>query len=181
MREQLKGYLKAEYRVYGLGLDDYSYTMRLAQEYVDAKLKVFRQYAERLRAEKTEFADEILDDVGYYAYTDTEYVWHFCLWRLQAIFEGIIVNKVLRSEEAEHLLGLKAKLDAVRRAGYSLEENDYKELIDWAKLRNVLSHAPPERYRPGPFQESDVVEFRTLVERLSREWLEQAREGSSGE
>jgi hypothetical protein len=180
MREQLKRYIEQDYWVYGLGLEDYSYTVRLAKEFVDAKIKLFRQYAERVRTENPESADDILSDVGYYTYTETEYVWHFCLWRLQAIFEGIIVHKILCNKEAERLIGLKAKLKAIRRAGYSLDNQDYDELLAWAKLRNVLSHAPPEQYRPGPLQESDVLEYMELAKRISQLWLEQARTKRSG-
>lgn len=174
MREELKGYLGQDYWVYGLGLEDYPYTIRLAKEFVDAKLELYRQYAERIRVENPDSAADILDDVAYYNYTDTEYVWHFCLWRLQAIFEGIMVHKVLRNKEAERLIGLKAKLKAVRRAGYSLDDQEYDELLAWGELRNVLSHAPPEQNRPGPLQESDVLEYLELVKRISQLWLEQA-------
>jgi hypothetical protein len=171
LREQLKKFVEGDFKVYGLRLDDYAYTVRLAKEYVEAKLKLYRQYAERIRREQPDSADDILDDVAYYEHTDTDYVWHFCLWRLQGVFEGIIVQKVLRDEGAERLLGIKAKLDAVRRAGYPLNDTDYDELIAWAKLRNALSHTPPEQYRPGPLSEEDVVEYLELVERISREWL----------
>jgi hypothetical protein len=181
MRKQLKRYVEGDYWVYGLSVHDYSYTIRLAKEYVDAKMMLFRQYAEKIRREQPDSADDILDDTAYYNYTDTEYVWHFCLWRLQAVFEGILVHKILRNKEVERLPGLKAKLDAVRRAGYPLTDEDYDELIEWAKLRNALSHAPPEQYRPGPLCEEDVMEYLGLVERISREWLKLMDSDNYGE
>ena len=181
MRDQLKKFIEGDFKVYGLRLNDYAYTVRLAKEYVEAKLRLYRQYAERIRKEQPESADDILDDVAYYEHTDTEYVWHFCLWRLQGVFEGLIVQRVLRDDGAEKLFGLKAKLDAVRRAGYPLTDTDYDELIAWAKLRNALSHTPPEAYRPGPLCEEDVMEYLGLVERISGEWLRLAGLGSDGE
>lgn len=181
MRLQLRKLIEGDFRVYGLRLDDYAYTVRLAKEYVDAKMKLYGQYAERIQKEQPESAKDILDDVAFYEHTDTEYLWHFCLWRLQGVLEGIIVQQVLRDKDAERLFGLKAKLDAVRRAGFPLTDQDYDELIAWAKLRNALSHNPPEQYRPGPLCEEDVMEYLRLVERISAEWLRLADMGSDGE
>lgn len=175
MRERLKEFLENEHWVYGLNVSDFFYTMRLAKEFAKAKLELLRQYAGRVREENPDSADDILDDISYYTHTDIEYVWHFCLWRLQAIFEGIMVYKILRTEEAEQLVGLRSKLEAIRHAGFTLEDADFNELVDWAKLRNILSHAPPEQYRPGPLQEADVIEYKELVERLSQLWLGQIR------
>ncbi len=173
MRELLKRYTQNDYWVYGLTLSDYEYTIHLAREYVDAKTKAYLQYAEKVRAEEPELANDILDDIAYYNYTDTEYVWHFCLWRLQGVFEGIIVYKLLRDKRAENLLGLKAKLRAAHHAGFDISDEDHDELLAWAELRNVLSHAPPEQYRPGPLCESDVLEYLELLKRISARWLDQ--------
>lgn len=172
MRETLKNISESDYWVYGLSEDDYDYTVRLAKEFVEAKTTLFKQKSERVRIEQPEEADDILDDVAYYTHTDNEYIWHFCLWRLQAIFEGILVHKLLRDQKAERLLGLKAKLDAIRAAGYPLSDQNYDDLISWGKLRNALSHAPPEQYRPGPLRDADVFEYKALVKRLTKAWLD---------
>ena len=111
-----------------------------------------------------------MDDIAYYTYIDAQYVWHFCLWRLQAILEGMIVYTFLPSKPSKSLIGLKAKLDAMRDAGYSLKQNDYDELIAWGNLRNALSHAPPEQYRPGPLKEDDIIEYKSLVESICQQW-----------
>jgi len=174
MRQSLQDITEQGYWVYGLSVDDYDYTIRLAKEFADAKLELLKQEANRARREHPNEADDIMDDITYYTHTDNEYIWHFCLWRLQAIFEGIIVHKLLRNSGTERLPGLKAKLDGVRDAGFRLNEGDYNELLAWAKLRNALSHAPPEQYRPGPLQETDVLEYKALVERLSRRWLKES-------
>jgi hypothetical protein len=171
LREQVKKFIEGDFKVYGLGVGDYAYTVRLAKEYVTAKMKLYEQYAERIRKEQPESADDILDDAAYYNCTETEYAWHFCLWRLQGIFEGIIVQRIIPGQDAERLPGLKAKLDAVRRAGYPLDDEDYDELLSWAKLRNVLSHIPPEQYRPGPLCEGDIMDYLALVERITKRWL----------
>lgn len=176
MRKELKDIVESDYWVYGLKEEDFKYTLRLAKELVDAKFELYRQEDKRVRQDQPELADDILDDTAYYTYIDTQYVWHFCLWRLQAILEGIIVYKLLPSKQSKPLIGLKAKLDAMRDAGYTIEQDDYDEMINWGNLRNALSHAPPEQYRPGPLKEEDIVEYKSLVERLCQQWrLEESK------
>jgi hypothetical protein len=141
---------------------------------MDASFELFRQEAERVRASQPEHADDILDDVGYYTYVEAQYLWQFCLWRMQGILEAVICNRLLPkdkpgSRRARSKLG--ARLDAVRAAGYTISEAESTELLAWAALRNALSHAPPEQYRPGPLAEEDVVEYRRLVGELIERWL----------
>ena len=73
------------------------------------------------------------------------------------------------------MFGLRAKLDALKKEGYSVTDDEYDELIEWADVRNMLSHAPPEQYRPGPLLEQDVEEYKLLVERLMRNWQQELR------
>jgi hypothetical protein len=170
MRNELRGRVEQDYWVYGLDCSDYEYTIQLAMKLKAARLELLQQETIRIRERSPEDANDILDDIAYYTHVENDYIWHFCLWRLQAIFEGIIIHKLL-SSSTERLPGLKAKLDAIKEAGFPLDDEDYEELLDWAKLRNALSHAPPEQYRPGPLQETDVLEFKTLVHNLSNRWI----------
>ena len=78
--------------------------------------------------------------------------------------------KLIPSKPSKPLIGLKVKLDAVRDTGYTLDQEDYDELINWGNLRNALSHAPPEQYRPGPLNEEDIVEYKSLIEGLCQQW-----------
>jgi len=170
MRAELKNLAELDYWTYGLSESDFGYTFRLAKGLIEAKFELYRQEAKRVREEKPELADDILDDITYYTYIEAQYVWHFCLWRLQAIFEAIILHNLLPVKPSKPLIGLKAKLDAIRNAGYTLDQADYDELINWGKLRNLLSHAPPEQFRPGPIKEEDIVEYQSLVKRVCQKW-----------
>lgn len=171
MRIELQRITESDYWVYGLRESDLDYTFRLAKGLVEAKYELYRQKEEKVREEQPELADDILDDITYYTYIEAQYVWHFCLWRLQAILEGIIVNQLLPSKPSGRLIGLKAKLNAVRNVGYTLKQDDYTELIRWGKLRNALSHAPPEQHRPGPLHEDDIVEYKSFIKRLCQQWF----------
>ena len=79
MRKKLKNIVESDYWVYGLKEEDFEYTFRLAKELVEAKFEVYRQEEERVKQDQQELVDDILDDIAYYTYIDTQYVWHFCL------------------------------------------------------------------------------------------------------
>jgi len=170
MRDQLREIGEADYWVYGLSVSDFDYTVSLARGLVAAKRAEFKRYEAETRASSPEAADDILDDVAYYNWVDTQYVWHFCLWRLQAVFEGLLVYRLLPEDQRAGLIGLRAKLDAVRRAGYVIADELYSELLMWARVRNALSHAPPEQFAPGPLKEEDVLEYQALVSGLCATW-----------
>ena len=170
MREPLRKLSESEYWVYGVSEYDFEYAVKLAQKLVQGQFDLFNQYAEKVRHEQPEMADDILDDPAYYTFIDGQYVWHFALWRLQAVLEGLIVYTFLKRTSGDGLDGLKKKLDAMVAAGFNVSDADRDELLAWARLRNALSHAPPESYRPGPLTEADVLEYRDLVVRLCRDW-----------
>lgn len=170
MRPELKKMSEDEYWVYGLSEDDFDFTLELAHRLIAAPRELYEQYAAYVRVAQPELADDILDDESYYTDVDADYVWHFALCRIQAIFEGLIVYTFLEGKRTEGLTGLQRKLHAVRAAGFELSDPDLEELLRWGRLRNALSHAPPEQYRPGPLRESDVVEYRELVGRLCAAW-----------
>ena len=112
---------------------------------------------------------------AYYAWVDTVWLWEYCLWRLQGIFEGLIVTKFLpyNKDAPQRLIGIKTKLDAMEAAGYSLSTADRVGIMEWAELRNELSHLPPEQYRPIELREDDLLEYRELVFRLCTAWREE--------
>jgi hypothetical protein len=170
MRKELRGITESDYWVYGLSESDFEYTVSLARGLVQAKKAEFTRYEAETRTQLPEEADDILDDVAYYNWIDVQYVWHFCLWRLQAVFEGLLVYRLIPEGERAALIGLRAKLDAVQKAGYALSDEAYSELLSWAKVRNALSHAPPEQFRPGPLEEADVLEYQALVAGLWAKW-----------
>jgi len=170
MREELWNISETDYWLYGLSEGDLDYTMALAKGFVLAKQTEYREYEAKTREETPEVADDILDDVSYYNWVETQYVWHFCLWRLQAVFEGIIVYRLMPEEKRAGLIGLRAKLNAVRQNGYSLTDEQYEELLAWGRIRNALSHAPPEQFQPGLLREEDVFEYKVLVSGLLVKW-----------
>jgi hypothetical protein len=181
MRDELKRITESDYWVYGLNEEDFAYTLGLAHELIEARQNELERQKQQVEIVSEgpdpvdeeslkEALDEVISDMAYYTYIDIQYVWHFCLWRLQAIFEGLITYAFLPAKPTKPLMGLKAKLDAMRAAGYSINQQDYDELIAWAKLRNSLSHAPPEQYRPGPLDEQDAIEYKEFVESICCKW-----------
>ncbi len=96
---------------------------------------------------------------------------------MQGILEGIISTKLL--PENLKLFGLKTRLDAIKDAGYVIAPDEEKELEKWSKLRNALSHCPPEQHRPATLLESDLIEYRDFIAPLLERWLKQKDAGSS--
>jgi len=110
-------------------------------------------------------ASEIVDDVAYYANLDITYIWTFTLWRIQAVFEGIISQSLLPLS-SHRPLGLKRKLKALKAAGYAIAHDDEEQLLEWAKLRNRFSHRPEWYYHATRIWREDVAEYASLVTRL---------------
>lgn len=180
MREALRKYVNDEYAVYGVAEHDFEDTVELARTMVNAQMELVRQEDARVRAAQPEMADDIMDDIAAHTYTNAQYIWHFCLWRLQGLLEDIVVRTFLERTDSRGLTGLKAKLDALTAAGFTIAEVDRVELLDWGRVRNALSHSPPERFRPGPLTEDDVTDYQRLISRLCSQWREkQARRGQS--
>lgn len=164
MRNELKNF---KWHIHGLSERDLDDALRLTKDLIEAKKKDLKAYEEKTREENSESADDILDDIFYYSWVDMQILWQFCLWRLQSIFEGILIGELLTEEEARGLLGLKSKMDKVISKGYEIEQENYDELIEWGKLRNALSHSPPEHYRPIKLEESDVIEYLELLKSVT--------------
>ncbi len=165
MREELKN---TDWHTYGLSISDYDYTKRLIKEIIEDRNKQIETKTKKLEAKKIDY--EAISDLNYYAYIDNLFIWHFGIWRLQGIFEGIIKQEFFPSKK---LLGLKSKLDYTRKVSKKINQEDYNELLEWGKLRNALSHFPPEQYRPSLIQESDFNEYFILVKRVTTEVIEE--------
>lgn len=169
MRKELKDF---DWHVYGLDISDFDNTLNLIKEIIQDRDLQLKQKIENLELYnengklidiKSEDAFEAIDDISYYYETDNLFLWHFGLWRLQGIFEGILKQNYFPNKR---LIGLKSKLEFVRKKGIVIEESDFQELIDWGNLRNALSHFPPEQYRPSGLNEDDLVEYCDLVRRV---------------
>lgn len=171
MRSELKNF---DWFVYGLSETDFDYTLDLIREIMeDRKVHLLKQLDEvvvygpddKPVDKQSPDAAEAYDDLIYYHHIGNEYLWHFGLWRLQGIFEGILKEKFFPSKR---LAGLLKKLQVVEGQGFEINKADKEELLDWASLRNALSHAPPEAYRPLALNEEDLAEYIHLVKRILR-------------
>ena len=167
MRNELLEASNNDYFCYGLSLQDFDYTKRLVSEFISAA----HERLDGIKAEaiakhpSPDIHSEIISDYAHYLYVDTQYLWHFCIWRFQAIFEGII-SDFLGDTVRKPLIGLKAKLDATRNTGFHIDDSDYEECLAWGRLRNAFSHAPPEQYRPVEILDSDISSLYELLVRL---------------
>jgi hypothetical protein len=157
---------------------DLSWTIWIAKNLNSGRLELALKHQKETKKEaKTEEELEThADDIHWYAFEETFFIWHFCLWRLQAILEGIITGRFIGSNQNKKLPGLKAKLDALRAAGYTIEEGDYNELLEWAKIRNQLSHFPPSSHGIGPLEQRDVEEYYNLCTKICRHLTDQKQQ-----
>ena len=169
MREELKN---TDWHTYGLSISDYDYTKRLINELIEDRNKQIKIKGKELEAQKID--SEAISDLNYYAYIDNLFIWHFGIWRLQGIFEGILKQEYFPEK---NMLGLKSKLDYARKVSNKINQENYNELLEWGKLRNALSHFPPEQYRPSLIQESDFNESDNCIDRryevIKNNWLQQ--------
>ncbi len=126
-----------------------------------------------------EFADahaEVSSDLRYYNFSEKGLLWSFALWRLQGMFEAVLVAQYLPATPPKPLFGLRAKLQAAAAAGYCTSEADVAELQAWADLRNLLSHSPPEHFHPVAIDRQDVEEYVSLLKRVCESWNAQRPE-----
>ncbi|MEQ8964695.1 MAG: hypothetical protein RID91_02625 [Azospirillaceae bacterium] len=165
MRSDLANY---DWHIYGLRPEDLEYTVSLVKDIISVREGNIAQKWEKARKESPDIADDMMDDVAYYDWVENQFLWTFCIWRLQGIFEGIITSRLVPNKTG--LVGLRQKLEAAEQAGYQLDPKVRNELLNWAKLRNALSHCPPEMFRPAPIQEADVVEYKELLLAVLAEW-----------
>lgn len=116
--------------------------------------------------------DDAKADMMFYNRMNTLYIWHFGLWRLQGIFEGILIQDFLPPARYN---GLKTKLDALLKNNYHIESCDYDAILEWGKLRNAISHCPPSGQID--LQENDIVEYYDLLKRVTIELYNQKNIG----
>jgi uncharacterized protein YlaN (UPF0358 family) len=176
MRDELKNF---DWHVYGLKTTDFSVTLGLIDEIIsnrDDQLQrqisetvVYDEKGEKLNNDH-DGVNEVLDDLRYYKWIDDFFIYHFGLWRLQGIFEGMLRQEFFPDKE---LTGLKKKLDTVIEMGYLIDNKDYLEIIEWGRLRNALSHFPPEQYRPAGLTRDDLSDYQSLVDRTITNLIEQ--------
>jgi hypothetical protein len=181
MRDELKNF---NWHVYGLSLTDFDYTLRLVGQIIEDRINQlpkrvegsvgYNENGDKVTGEEIE--NEVLDDLAYYTWIDNFFVCQFGLWRLQGIFEGILKQQFFPDE---NLVGLKRKLDKVRQLKYSIADSDYNEILQWAQLRNALSHFPPEKYRPNGLNEQDIKQYADLAARVIMSLLEQKKQDRS--
>ncbi len=172
MRDYLKNISESNYWIYGVKDSDFDHPITLVDKIILAREEQFNLEKQRMLLELNEIPDiEIESDLAYYIYMDNLFLWQFALWRLQGLFEAVITSQFVNTTNPNKLIGLKSKLLALTTKGYTLNDCEFNELIDWAKLRNALSHAPPEEYSPINLYREDVVEYQNLVKSLYSRWL----------
>lgn len=168
MRDRLKEINEEDYWVYGLSERDFDHVYDLVKKFISlSQAEVARESAEAVKKyPDPDINCEIISDVAHYAWCEEQYLWEFCLWRLQGIFEGLLVNNYIDKDKYKNLVGLNAKIEAAKDCGFKISDDDIEELKNWGRLRNALSHAPPEQFRPVPLEEGDIIEYMELVKRI---------------
>jgi hypothetical protein len=61
----------------------------------------------------------------------------------------------------------------MKKYGFDISENLYQELLDWARLRNSLSHCPPKRHSYITLNEEDIEEYIQLLKNVLEQWQKQ--------
>ncbi len=76
MRDELKD---ANWHVYGLSVADFDYTVGIVERTIDSTMKIAKQETKNLEDDPSDAAGEILSDMRYYAWIETQYLWQFVL------------------------------------------------------------------------------------------------------
>lgn len=175
MREALRQLTDGEYWVYGPSIYEFDNVIELVQkysEYADACIERMTSKSEV----PPEFEDahaEVSSDLRYYNFIEKGLLWSFALWRIQGIFEALMVSHYLPHKPVKPLVGLRSKLTAIEAVGYTLSPEQNAELMSWGTLRNLLSHMPPEHHRPIAVDRLDIEEYVTLLKAVCVLWNEQ--------
>ncbi len=172
MRPELREIQDGEYWIYGPSIDEIWQVIELVQKYPD--------YADTCVENMTSSAnvptrfkeahEEVAADLRYYNYTEKGLLWSFGLWRMQGLFEALMLYRFLPPAGRGRLVGLSAKLAALKGAGYEIDHDQELELTAWAKLRNQLSHVPPEQHRGIALDREDLEEYFTLLKGILLKW-----------
>ncbi len=144
MREALRNIEDGEYWVYGPTVGELDRVLQLVQKYSDYADACVERLADGTEV-PAEYADahaEVSSDLRYYNYLEKGLLWSFALWRLQGIFEAMLVSTFVPTKPEKPLVGLRSKLDAVGAAGYVLIERRINNAILNAKKGQLgLQHA----------------------------------------
>jgi hypothetical protein len=176
MREELKKLIDADY---SYTENDFDHTFRIAKNIDAEKFELLKIRQQKISEEYPNEEDfwTVIDDMNWYTYLESFYIWHFCLWRLQAILEGILITEFL--DLSFKTGGLKYKLDSLSKFGFNLDPADYNQLLDWGQIRNALSHFPPQGYKEGLLSEEDVKEYLALCKSVVKKLITQKKLSSS--
>lgn len=181
MREALRQLRDGEYWTYGPSTQEFDQVVELVQKYSDYADACVEQMTSDVPV-SDEFSDahaEVSSDLKYYNYIEKGLLWSFALWRIQGMFEALLVSHFLPSKLKRRLIGLGSKLQAISGAGYETDPDHKKELLDWGELRNLLSHMPPEHYSPIAVDREDIEEYVALLKTVCHWWTKQ-RQGVCG-
>lgn len=153
MRKELKDF---ETYFWGLSNDDFAYTCDLVKMF----MKSYGKELEVLKGKDTK--PEEFDLYIAQHYREAQFLLQFGIWRLQGIFEGLLIS----SFTVDGTTSLWKILEALKKQGYKLRKE--KELREWTQLRNKLTHSATERFNPCPTNliEQDIDEFSQLLSEI---------------
>nr|WP_287412664.1 hypothetical protein [Pseudodesulfovibrio sp.] len=174
MRDELKGMSEKDYWCYGVDESSLDHCFSMVIKIIENQNSVLEMEIKKIkmREELPSVIDEIISDVAHYTWCDAQVLWQLALWRCQGIFEAMIKYSFLKKPN-HYFNGLVSKLDDLRKEGFILSDEEFETIKAWGNLRNAISHAPPEEYRPAQIMESDLVEYIELVKGLCARWRNQ--------
>ena len=161
MRTELRKIIEFDF---GYSIRDFDHTFQVTKKLDKERFEAVMKRQTEIEKEQPDLVDDIMDDIHWYSFLESFLIWHFGLWRLQAIFEGYVVKTFLDDNFKSG--GLAKKLKGLREKGYSISDKDFNELIEWGQIRNALSHFPPSAYSHGILNEGDVEEYLNLCRRI---------------
>lgn len=149
MREELK---KFEEYFWDLTKDDFKTTPDLVKVFMKAYWKEIKLPVEN------KIVTPELDLFIAQHYRETQMLIQFGIWRLQSIFESLLTTNF-----DIQVRGIGKKIKQLKNKGFTVIKES--ELLEWAELRNKLSHSAPEMLHPCPTNllESDIDEFSQLL------------------
>jgi len=163
LKEHSRVLTEKDYGVHGITESDFDHSISSVKEMIDTRSEQYQRKAQNIREiNDEEIANDFFDDVSYYIYTDTQYLWQFTLWRLQGLIEAIITYQLMVSKK---LFALESKLEARKKNDYDIEKEEINELVLWANLRNIILHAPPEQYRLTPIIGENIIYYYQFIKK----------------
>ena len=182
MRKELEN---TNWHVYGLSTADFGVTLRLIDSIISCRAGELKQELsgvivtdEKGNEVPKDHAgfQEVIADLNYYHWIENLFIYQFGFWRLHGILEGILRQKFFPEEE---LPGLKRKIDRIIQLGFKVDKKEHEELLRWSRLRNALSHFPPEEYRPTVIMRDDLEEYIDLACRVLHQLTSQKESNSN--